>query len=29
MTKTLFEQAKPILKTLQSNHYQAFLLGVL
>ena len=27
MTKTLFEQAKPILKTLQSNHYQAFFVG--
>lgn len=27
MTKTLFEQAKPILKTLQSNQYQAYYVG--
>ncbi|MGX0001187.1 CCA tRNA nucleotidyltransferase [Staphylococcus cohnii] len=27
MTKTLFEQAKPILKTLQSNQYQAYFVG--
>src|SRR5699024_9366358 len=27
MTKTLFEQAKPILKTLQSNQHQAYFVG--
>ncbi|MGW9814980.1 CCA tRNA nucleotidyltransferase [Staphylococcus cohnii] len=27
MTKTLFEQAKPILKILQSNQYQAYFVG--
>ncbi|MCY1038515.1 CCA tRNA nucleotidyltransferase [Staphylococcus nepalensis] len=27
MTKSIFEQAKPILKTLQSNGYQAFFVG--